>query len=79
MIMRLMTQTPQELQANLNDFKTMFCEMLAADGIIQDAEVVNNDYLVVVVERGWFGKAMDKLWGLKGDATTIRLIKVVNR
>jgi len=68
--------TWQELTAALNTGKEVLLGRLEADGVIVSAEAVGQQYALIAVEKGLFGKLLDKVFGLQEGKTYIRAVKL---
>lgn len=53
---------PEEI-ANANLVLTCIANTLAADGVIENPEVILDNYVVTIGQRGMFTRAFDKLMG----------------
>jgi hypothetical protein len=71
--------TPTELQNAANTVKDVVLAALELEGAIQNATSIAESYAVVVVERGWFGKVLDRLFNVDKGALQFRVMKVVDR
>lgn len=75
--MRLYQLTPIELQQNANSIKDAIFARLQADGVIKNAEEMSGKYVVMVAEKGWLGKVLDKVFAMDNEkATYYRVLKV---
>jgi hypothetical protein len=69
-------QTSTELQYNANVLKEQIFERLAADKVIEDANKLSEQYLVLLVKKNWFGKVLDRLFKSPEDTVSFRIIKI---
>lgn len=79
--MKVYTYTLQDLQGFSNQVKEVVVTSLAKEGFLdgEQAEKFLENYIVLVTERGFCGKVMDKLFGLDEQEKGTQIIHVVKR
>lgn len=70
--------TPTELQNAANVVKESVLTALERDGVIADSTALCERYAVVLVSRGWFGRVLDKVFGVEQGAVQFRLVRVLD-
>ena len=67
--------TELDLQRHANSIKEDVINRLAADGILENPDTINSQYIYVTASKGLFGKIFDKLFGLdSSEKTSLRLL-----
>jgi hypothetical protein len=73
--------TETDVQNNSNVVKEVVVRGLANEGLIDKDKIdeILNKYAVVVVKKGWLGRAIDKIFFKKDekDAMKLTLVKLV--
>jgi hypothetical protein len=71
--------TVGELAGTLNDTVCLFASQMFNEGIIskEQCENMTENYLVVVREKGWWGKFLDKIQGIEDNNLSIHIVKIV--
>lgn len=65
--------TDKEVQKLSNTVKELLLERLEKDNLLKEKELADK-YVVILAQKGWFGRAIDKLWGLKPDENNFRIV-----
>ena len=75
--MKTYTLTELDLQRQLNRTKGTIDGFYLSEGIIDQATYDKmQSYVVVVAEKGWFGKLFDKIFDTEDDKLMYTLLKI---
>jgi len=79
--MKIYSYSLQDLQRLSNQVKEVVASSLAREGFLteEQAKEFLEKYIVLVTERGFVGKAIDKLLNLDKEETGTQVIHVVKR
>jgi hypothetical protein len=67
------------VQADYNLIKEIVADGLAEEGYISkaEAEEIKENFMIISYQKGWLGRTIDKVWGLKEKVNYVRLVKVL--
>ena len=79
--MKLYQYSLEELQALTNQVKEVVASSLVKEGFVPEEKVKEylENYIVMVTERGFIGKAIDKILFLNTKEKGVQIIHVVKR
>lgn len=76
--MLVSTMTDDQLTALANSVKEQLLETLADEGALkEEAQALSEKYAVILHRRGFFGRIIDKMFGVSNDNLLITVVKVL--
>ena len=73
------SMTGEQLTELSNQIRELFIDAMLRQGIIDEQQAHNmQQYVFMVVKRGFLGKFWDKLWNPNGNESRIIVLKVSN-
>lgn len=68
--------TTGELQGQMNEAVQLVITAMVEDGLLPDDDALITQYIIVLAERGWFGKLVDTVIGRNNDNTRIHVMQL---
>lgn len=68
------TLSLEELTGNANSIKEVLLNVLDREGLLKEpAETLNSKFAVVIHQKGFFGRVIDKLRGVSDDSENLQI------
>lgn len=68
------TLSLEELTGNANSIKEVLLNALDREGLLKEpAETLNSKFAVVIHQKGFFGRVIDKLRGVSDDSENLQI------
>ena len=61
----------------INQGKELLLTSLEKDGVIENADKLKSDYVIVLTRQGWFGKVWDKFMNVEDGNIYITVLKTI--
>lgn len=76
--LKMYSMTSEDLTQDINNAVAVFLSALETDGLLTKPAIdILGEYAVVVCQKGFFGKVIDKLRGMEDNNTYFRVVRVV--
>ena len=77
MIVETFNFSLSELTDLVNTVKDATCKALVEDGVMSTDPA--SDYCVILVQKGWWGSVLDKLFGVAEGKTQVHILHIRKR
>lgn len=77
--MKVYTLTDADVQSGYNHSKTLVLSYLERNGLLKEglkAEDLDKEIIVVMAQKGWFGRFFDTFWKTSDERSSVFVCKV---